>query len=412
MKQIFKQYVSTIIILCSTVSSLACLPPDIFEQSRVTPTADWLIVGAGPAGLCVVGVLIDIGVDPQKITWLDPEFTMGRLGSYYSQVPANSDVREFIKFINSCACFQECTCPAIEALQQYNDMNQHPLLQVIIEPLRCITQHLCTKIKAVHDAMKSLHFEHSYWRVGTNSGDVLHAHHVVLATGSHPKTLDYKTQLVIPLDIALDPQNLHEIITPQDTVAVIGDAHSAILLLKFLSEIPVRHIYNFYQNKIVYAANLDGWIINGTTGLKGLAAEWARNVLEKNPPLNLTRLKSSPTLLEQMLPECSKTIYAIGYERNQIPPINNLTPITQYNATNGLIAPRLFGIGIAFPEKRINQFGHEETRIGLDSFMDYAHRLVPHWVHDDIFKGDRRHSIHAQMKKLADTSELFSIWTL
>src|SRR4029079_10035011 len=97
----------TFIFIISTTDH--CLPPDIVEPAVTSSKADWLIVGAGPAGLCVIGILIDIGIDPQKITWIDPEFSLGRMGAYYSQVPANSDVKEFIKFINACACFQECS---------------------------------------------------------------------------------------------------------------------------------------------------------------------------------------------------------------------------------------------------------------------------------------------------------------
>lgn len=407
-----KSYICKLLIMFSVVTNSKCFPPEYLPYSLPkTITTNWLIVGAGPAGLCVIGVLLDIGVDPQQITWIDPEFSLGRLGAHYGQVSANSTAKEFIKFLNACACFQECSGPAIESLKQLESLHQFPLLQAIIEPLQCITRHLCKKVKSIQTSMTTLNFEHSHWKVDTTSRDVINAQHVILATGSHPKTLSYKTEQIIPLDIALDPQNLREIITKDDIVAVVGDSHSAVLLLKFLSEMPVKHIYNFYKNPFVYASNFDGWLINGTTGLKGIAAEWARTILENNPPANLTRLKSTPSLLEHMLLQCSKTIYAIGFERNELPAINSTTPIEHYNPTNGLIAPRLFGIGIAFPEQRVNQYGDKETRIGLDSFMDYAHRLVPQWVNDDFFKKNK-HNALSQMKKLSAASELFSIWTL
>lgn len=407
-----KSYVCKLLIMFSVVTSSTCFPPEDLPYSLPkTITTNWLIVGAGPAGLCVIGVLLDIGVDPQQITWIDPEFTLGRLGAYYGNVTANSTAKEFIKFLNACACFQECSGPTIESLKQIEALNQFPLLQAIIEPLQCITRHLCKKVKSIQTSMTTLNFEHSHWKVNTTSRDVINAQHVILATGSHPKTLSYKTEQVIPLDIALDPQNLREIITKDDIVAVVGDSHSAVLLLKFLSEMPVKHIYNLYKNPFIYASNFDGWLINGTTGLKGIAAEWARTILENNPPANLTRLKSTPSLLEYMLAQCTKTIYAIGFERNELPAINNTTTIEHYNPTNGLIAPRLFGIGIAFPEQRLNQYGDKETRIGLDSFMDYAHRLVPQWVNDDFFKKTKQNAL-SQMKKLLGASELFSIWTL
>lgn len=412
-----KYLLCKLFIACCITTMIQCLPPDNFLYG--TPRAmstNWLIVGAGPAGLSVIAVLLDIGVDPQQITWMDPHFNLGRLGEYYGNVPSNNTVQDFINFLGTCACFQECAAPAIEKLRQSTDLTSFPLLQAIIEPLQCITQHLCSKVRKVQSSMTTLNFEHSTWKVETSSHEIINAQHVILATGSHPKTLSYKTEQIIPLDIALDPQNLREIITQDDIVAVVGDSHSAVLLLKFLSEIPVKHIYNFYKNPITYATNFDGWLINGSTGLKGIAAEWARTILERNPPANLTRLKSTPSLLEHMLTQCSKTIYAIGFERNDLPPLTNAqgveTPIEHYNPTNGVIAPRLFGIGIAFPEKITNQYGKEETRIGLESFMKYAHHLVPQWVHDDFFKKDKRDAISTQMKKLSESSDLFAIWTL
>lgn len=404
-------------IACCITTMTQCLPPDHFlYETPKTMTANWVIIGAGPSGLCFLAVLLDLGVDPQQIIWMDPHFNLGRLGEYYGHVPSNNTVQDFIKFLGSCACFQECAASAIEQLRQSANLHEFPLLQAIIEPLQCITQHLCSKVRKVQSSMTKLNFEHSTWKVETSSHEIINAQHVILATGSHPKTLSYQTQQVIPLDIALDPQNLREIITKEDIVAVVGDSHSAVLLLKFLSEIPVKHIYNFYKNPITYATNFDGWLINGTTGLKGIAAEWARTVLECNPPANLTRLKSTPSLLEHMLTQCSKTIYAIGFERNDLPALTNSQgasiPIEQYNPTNGVIAPRLFGVGIAFPEKRTDYYGNEETRIGLESFMDYAHRLVPQWVHDDFFKKEKRNTISTQMKKLSESSDLFAIWTL
>lgn len=389
--------------------SMSCHAHEL-SVPRNDSVADWLIVGAGPAGIAVVGVLIDVGVNPQSITWLDPEFSVGRLGAHYGHVSANSQSKEFINLINACACFQECSCPAIDALKDL-DLTKYYELNMIIEPLKCITDHLCTKVHAIRDQLVSLNFEESNWHIGTQQNSVIVANHVVLATGSHPKKLDYKTQQIIPLDVALDPCNLKELIQPQDTVAVVGDAHSAILLLKFLSEMPIYQIYNFYQSPITYAVNLDGWIINATTGLRGVAAEWAYNVLEKNPPANLARIKSTPAILEQMLPVCSKVIYAIGFERNALPPINDKIPVTQYNPTNGLIAPRLFGIGIAFPEKIVDHYGHDQYRIGFTSFMEYAQRIVPHWVNDPFYK-QRDQRIYAQLKKLETLSDLFAIWTL
>ena len=38
-------------------------------------------------------------------------------------------------------------------------------------------------------------------------------------------------------------------------------------------------------------------------------------------------------------------------------------------------------MGIAFPEVFVDQFGNHENLVGLDSFMDYARKVIPNLVH-------------------------------
>ena len=396
----------------------ASLIPDDMPLPHVTyklpqnADADWLIIGAGPAGIAVVGLLLDIGILPERIAWVDPEFNVGRMGAYYGHVPANNKTKDFVDFVNACKSFQECNCPALETLKQY-DPQKFPELQVIIEPLKAITDYLCTKVQATKDMLTSLNFTDDVWHVGTQGGILISAQHVVLATGSHPRTLEYNNQSIIPLDIALDPNNLKPpLINTTDTVGVVGGSHSAILLLKFLSEIDIKHVYNFYKHPIVYSVDMGGWILNPYDGLKGITAEWARTVLEKNPPANLTRIKSTPEVLDRMLPTCDKVIYAMGFDRNQLPVINGSIPITDYNEKTGFIAPRLFGIGIAFPEKTCDKLGNPGYSIGLTSFMRYAQNIVPEWVHNEDVAQGRNKQIIEQIDLFRTMESLFSIYTL
>lgn len=386
----------------------------ILADSR--PQADWLIIGAGPAGIATIGVLLDIGVDPQSITWLDPEFNVGRLGSFYNNVPANSKAKEFIYFVNACKVFQECVQPAVEAMHHL-DPEQRYTLGAIVEPLKSITDYLRTKIVSVQESLVALYYDDNAWRITTDHDTNLVARHVVLATGAHPRTLDYETHKIVPLDIALDKETLHKIVQPEDVVGVVGGAHSAILLLKFLSEMPVKFIYNLYRSPIVYAPTKGisteeescGKGIN--VGIKGEAAEWAKNVLEKNPPANLTRLLSTPENLKSTLALCSKVIYALGYERNPLPLINGTTPITQYNEKTGYIAPGLFGIGVAFPDYRPDTQGIDKVCIGLDCFMEYAHSAIPLWVAGNT-PVEKSKCAAAQMKVFKKMESLFTIYPL
>lgn len=380
--------------------------------------ADWMVIGAGPAGIATVGVLLDIGVDQNRIIWLDPEFQVGRLQNY-GEVHANGVTAGFIKFINSCAVFQECSTPSIVALNSL-DPQQYNALDVVIEPLRDLSAYLRTKVSSVQDFMKSLYFADDSWTVVTASDQVISGYNVVLATGSHPAVLDYEQEKVISLDIALNPHNLARILKPDDIVGVVGNSHSGVLLLKFLTELPFQlsHIYNLYRSPLTYVVDMGDWKLNEFNGLKGEAALWAQSVLEKNPPANMTRLKSTPEVLESTLNKCTKVVYAIGYEQNALPLINDSMPITMKEA--GVIAPRLFGIGIAFPELVTNAIGVQGHCIGLNSFMRYVQQMIPQWNNqwnEQLNSSDSRLVKDALIKKaffgkLTENCELFNIMLL
>lgn len=367
--------------------------------------AHWMVVGAGPAGIVTVGLLLDLGVQSDKIYWIDPEFKVGRLGNYYSTVPGNTPTRLFIDFICSCKTFLNSQSPHIEALRQYEQQAYYEL-KIIIDPLQDITDYIRTQVISMEGALQQLDFHDEVWHAQVNN-QVISAHHVVLATGSHPRSLHYETNAQeLSLDIALQKHLLAQQVGKNETVAVIGSAHSAVLLLKFLYELQIKRIINFYMKPLVYAVDMGNWVLHGNSGLKGSTAEWAKNVLEKNTPASIERVLNTPENIKQLLPECSKIIYAVGYERNTLPFIKENPELT-YDDTTGIIAPRLFGIGIAFPEKYTDPLGNQEHRIGLNSFMTYAQRVIPQWL---ALAESKRCEIHHQQRALLNVYEqLFMI---
>lgn len=338
------------------------------KSIRRNADAEWAIIGAGPAGIIVLGMLLDLGTDPKSIVWVDPEFNVGRLGKYYSTVPGNAKTKTYIEFLQACNTFQEANSPAAAKLFDMDQETEYPL-QVIVDPLADISNYLCTKVNCKQESLCSLNFADDVWSVGTSKG-CFTASHVVLAIGSHPKKLDYDCCNEIPLDIALNKENLRNQVAIKDTVAVVGSAQSAILLLKYLSEIEVGRVINFYRNPIEF---------DGESGLKAATARWARDVLLKHPPANLLRIYNSCDALKAWLPICTKIIYAVGFERNDLPNITN-APYLDFDDRNGMIGPRLFGIGIAFPEKFEDENGKTISRIGLLSFLEYAQEILPSWM--------------------------------
>lgn len=160
---------------------------------------------------------------------------------------------------------------------------------------------------------------------------------------------------------------------------MFGSSHSAILVIKELVTQGVSKIINFYQSPLRYAIEMGDYILHDNTGLKGTTAAWAREFMHTLPTEKLLQVVSNAENVEHFLPQCDKAIYAVGFEHRHLPFIEGVSPIN-YEPHTGIIAPGLFGLGIAFPELEINPLGMEEYRVGLRKFMDYATRMVPIWL--------------------------------
>ena len=194
-----------------------------------------------------------------------------------------------------------------------------------------------------------------------------------------PKTLSHPEQENIPLQYSLDPEKISHYFSKEDTVAVFGSSHSAILAIRYLTELPVKKVINFYLDPLRYAVYLDNWILFDDTGLKGTTAIWARENIDGTLPQNLERYLSHQPDLEAHLPLCNKAVDAIGFEKRHLPIVEGMSPV-KYNDKCGIIAPGLFGCGIGFPEGKLNPFDILEHRVGLWKFMDYLKRVIPVWL--------------------------------
>lgn len=346
---------------------------------------DWAVVGGGPGGIITVAVLLDVGISPEKILWIDPEFGVGRMGKYFGTVPANNKAKLLVEFLHMCPVFDAVQTPAVQRLHAADQEKEYPL-QFIIDPLQDITTYFLTRVHSVRSSLAALDFYDDMWNLTV--GDCQQrARRVVLAIGSHPRHLDWGPYPEIPLECALNRNELAKVVTASDTVAVVGGAHSAVLVLKFLCDLNVARIVNFYKTPLYYrpaeeqAAREIGCTLHGDP-LQGLAAQWAREVLDVNPPGNLIRIKTSDAALKAWLPICTKIIYAAGFEQNPLPPISGAT--VNYDPRTGVIGPHLFGIGLAFPELIDTGTGTCQFSIGLRDFMRTAQKMVPEWMHKEI----------------------------
>ncbi len=328
----------------------------------------WAVVGAGLAGVISVAVLLENNVDPATIIWIDPEFNMGRMGKCYRNVPANTNIRILKQFFNTNKFLKKFPSESREKLFSYSPEACLPLY-VVIDPLLDATDYLRTQVTSLQETVQCIVSENNEWVLECASGTI-RAKKVILATGGYPKKLDYPLQ-EIPLDEALDKSKLAVNVNSNDSVAVFGGMHSAILILKYLTELGVNKIFNFYTTPYQYR-------VSGAESLQGITLEWAHTVLEQHPPTNLLRIQSTPENIRCHLPECNKVIYAIGFERN--PLLINGTHEYCADERTGIIFANLFGIGMAFP---VTIKTLKCSKVAIHGFVNYSARartLIPKWI--------------------------------
>lgn len=341
-------------------------------------TFQWAVVGAGPAGIAAVGKLLDNAIPPENILWIDPAFQVGDFGTDWKKVSSNTRIKLFLKFYAACNAFHY---DLLSKDFEINHLNPDETCELSLAalPLQWITDHLRKNVTALTDKVTLLKLSKRQWEIQLEKGKKLHAKNVILAIGAEPKSLAYTQIEEISLKKALNPEKLIASVNPEDTVAVFGSSHSAIIIIKTLLEnCHVKKVVNFYRDPLRYAVIFPDWILFDNTGLKGKTAEWARENIDGKWPEKLERVIANEENLSQLLPSCNKAIYAVGFEKRHLP-VEGLSSLS-YNDRSGIIAPGLFGFGIAFPESKEDIFGTIELRVGLWKFMEYIQQVLPVWL--------------------------------
>ncbi len=334
----------------------------------------WAVIGAGPAGIMAVGKLIDQGVDAQSIVWIDPEFKVGDLGKYWMNVSSNTKAGLFTASLQATQSFDydaNCTGCSLESL----DPDDTCQLSNAVAPFQSVTDDLLTKVVGKQTLVDELTPSDNGWQLHCKNGESLNATQVVLCAGAEPKTLSEQGVSEIPLEVALNPERIAKEVNPDHTIAVFGSSHSAVLIIKNLLENGCK-VVNFYRSPLLYAIYHDDWIEYDNTGLKGLAAQWAKQNLDGGQDYpNLTRYPSDAEHLAAHLSECQQAVYAVGFTSRGIKGVD----VSVYDQHTGTIAPGLYGFGIAFPESVTDRAGHNELSVGIWKFNKYAERVIPQW---------------------------------
>ena len=335
----------------------------------------WAVVGAGPAGIAAVGKLLDQGILSEDILWIDPHFKVGDLGLLWRNVSSNTKVKYFNSFLTEVRSFNYEEAPDF-ALKQLPE-DETCTLSYVVDPLQWVSAHLMQKVKAVEATIHSMFLAERMWTLSTAT-ESYRAKNVILATGALPSSLNYPGLNVIPFDTAIDKEKLAAELNLNETYGVFGSSHSAIIIVRYLVELGVKKVINFYRSPCRYAIELDDWILFDNTGLKGQTAAWARENIDGVLPENLVRYNTSEPNIARYLPECERVIYAVGFEKRKNIIIGDYED-TRHNPHVGIIGPGLFGFGIAYPENKTDPFGNVESQVGLWKFMVYLNKVMPVW---------------------------------
>ncbi len=336
----------------------------------------WAVIGAGPAGIAAVGKLLDHGIESKGILWIDPAFQVGDLGQYWKHVSSNTTVQRFIDFLRALESFNYSNAPDFKL----NNLppEQTCTLNAMVEPLQWISDHLKEKVTIEQTHIHRMKLINRRWALESDY-QTFGAENVILAHGALPDTLNYPSIEAIPFKTAIDKIKLSEAINPDDSFAVFGSSHSAIMIIRHLVELQAKRIINFYRSPCRFALDMGDWILFDNTGLKGDTAEWAKHYINGRHPDNLERHIVNETNMARYLPDCNKAIYAVGFTRRNNIVIDDYEHLN-YNPQTGIIAPGLFGLGIAYPEAKFDPLGMMEYQVGLWKFMVYLNRIMPIWL--------------------------------
>ena len=341
---------------------------------------DYLVIGAGSAGVAVMSQLVKIAKD-KRILWIDKEWNGGYLACV-PQVPSNTTVDLFLKFTQE--------IDGMENSQVYEELSQlrqdkgcslklvHAMLLEAVECLKrfpsltCINAE-CTKIEKIDQRI---------WKAEMNNQMSYSAKKVFLCVGSHNKPFCYKNYF--PLELALNgefPPNLK-------SAAVIGSSHSAMLVVMNLIKyhrISKLHLYFHTTSKLRFAQkkfpDRSDIFINDNTGLKGEVADWcskhqAELESESTIQINDTQFQSLPSTALETAETYDLVISAVGFERNNLPVIIDGKEAS-FSNTGGFLTEGLYGFGIAFPETvRDCDTGLQERAVGLWKCMKFVKKTI------------------------------------
>lgn len=374
--------------------------------------SQYIIIGAGPAGICEISNMIKKGVSCDDIIWIDPKFNVGDFGTTLSKgssVPGNTMVKDYQK-VNK-EIYQAVPICKPEKNQQFALDRLPPnyvcSLKIAAEPLQHITnklRHLVPSIEGHVIDIVTMPNEFML-KVNLTNGEfiTLFSEHVTLAIGATPRNLTLpdtfkdKIMMIDPNTVFIETE-LKEFLNQHPhtkTIAVVGSSHSAALATMHLLKAGIS-VKQFMDKEYKYATPAvtgEGkpYTIFDNTGLKGEVALFTKKLLE-NKKLNQGEYRGKliqyigknrqevDVLLTQELVGCDYVVACIGYEPAMTLKINGRMLSTFFHNKETLQfegMEKLRGIGIAYPKRVKAPSGEVELAVGIGKFWSTSNGFQP-----------------------------------
>lgn len=303
----------------------------------MNPQKRIVIVGFGAAGILCLHNLVKACVPPETICIIDPHLNGGDLQNKWPNVRSNTVWRQIWTAVQPSA---ELTALP-EPLNQL-DHDAPCLLRYIIQYVLLQVQPFLHRCE-LHSGWVEKYTQTSEggWRVYLRGApEPIQTDVLLKCTGSEPKVLDLPYP-VIPLEVALHPSRLSEIVQKGQHVFLFGTAHSSTLIVQHLVDLGV-HVTNIYATPQPFYFARDG----AYDGIKQDAAEIADKILRKElPNVELVKNTDIGTLLRKSR-RVDHVIYACGFtSRDKM--------LSDYDGQTGQIkdVQNAWGFGIAYPNQ-------------------------------------------------------------
>jgi len=228
----------------------------------------------------------------------------------------------FEKILQVAVAFNYKNCP-----YQLDHLDGHAtcLLSEVVKPLQWITEQLMKQVIIVRDVAIELNRNKSGWEIICRDYKLV-SKNIILAHGAEENiisptststsiSISSKALPSLNMTTALNPELLAKTVSSEDIIAVYGAPHSAVLIVKNLLDLDCS-VINLYRHPLKYAIYQQDHIIYDNTGLKALAAQYAKQHMDTQLHPKLTRCYLESDQAKNLLSTANKTVYAIGFHAN------------------------------------------------------------------------------------------------